>query len=93
MLIRKGSDEYNALRNQAIHLGATTSFTSGEVAQGQGYLAMAGFNAEQIEKSMPAILAMTKAAGWKWGLCRILHQIFHQGLKFQPMRWDVLQMC
>ncbi|WP_410686847.1 phage tail tape measure protein [Avibacterium paragallinarum] len=55
------------LRQQNIHLGATTSFTSDEVAQGQGYLAMAGFNAKQIEASMPAILNMTKAAGIEMG--------------------------
>ena len=29
-------------------LGATTSFTAGEVAQGMRYLGMAGFNTEQI---------------------------------------------
>lgn len=33
-----------ALRDQAINLGATTSFTSTDVAAGQSYLAMAGFN-------------------------------------------------
>lgn len=69
------------LRNQGIHLGATTSFTSGEVAQGQGYLAMAGFNADQIEKSMPAILAMTKAAGIEMGRVSDISSDISSGFK------------
>ena len=69
------------LRNQGIHLGATTSFTSGEVAQGQGYLAMAGFNADQIEKSMPAILAMTKAAGIEMGQVSDISSDISSGFK------------
>jgi len=56
-----------ALRDQAINLGATTSFTSTDVAAGQSYLAMAGFNQEQITQSMPAILNMTKAADMDMG--------------------------
>ncbi|HDX1153324.1 TPA: phage tail tape measure protein [Pasteurella multocida] len=56
-----------ALRDQAINLGATTSFTSTDVAEGQGYLAMAGFKDNQILKSMPSILNMTKAAGMEMG--------------------------
>ncbi|MGY6771883.1 phage tail tape measure protein [Gallibacterium sp. ZY190522] len=56
-----------ALRDQAINLGATTSFTSTDVANGQNYLAMAGFNTDQITQSMPAILNMTKAADMDMG--------------------------
>lgn len=69
------------LRNQAIHLGATTSFTSGEVAQGQGYLAMAGFNAQQIEQSMPAVLSMTKASGIDMGLASDIASDISSGFK------------
>ena len=69
------------LRNQGIHLGAKTSFTSGEVAQGQGYLAMAGFNADQIEKSMPAILSMTKAAGIEMGQVSDISSDISSGFK------------
>ncbi|PJG82124.1 phage tail tape measure protein [Caviibacterium pharyngocola] len=63
----KDAESLKRLRDQAIHLGATTSFTTKEVASGQGYLAMAGFNPKQIEDSMPAILNMTKAAGMEMG--------------------------
>lgn len=59
----KDADRIKALRDQAINLGATTSFTSTDVASGQSYLAMAGFDDKQIKSSMPAILDMTKAAG------------------------------
>lgn len=51
------------LRKQAIHLGVTTAFSAGEVAQGQGYLAMAGFNDRQILNAMPATLNLATAAG------------------------------
>lgn len=77
----KQAEQLARLRNQGIHLGATTSFTSGEVAQGQGYLAMAGFNADQIEKSMPAILAMTKAAGIEMGRVSDISSDISSGFK------------
>lgn len=77
----KQAEQLARLRKQGIHLGATTSFTSGEVAQGQGYLAMAGFNADQIEKSMPAILAMTKAAGIEMGRVSDISSDISSGFK------------
>lgn len=77
----KQAEQLARLRQQGIHLGATTSFTSGEVAQGQGYLAMAGFNADQIEKSMPAILAMTKAAGIEMGRVSDISSDISSGFK------------
>lgn len=76
------------LRNQAIHLGATTSFTSGEVAQGQGYLAMAGFNAQQIEQSMPAVLSMTKAAGIDMGRASDIASDISSGFKIKADEMD-----
>lgn len=69
------------LRNQAIDLGASTSFSSAEVAQGQGYLAMAGFNAQQIEQSMPAVLSMTKAAGIEMGRASDIASDISSGFK------------
>lgn len=51
------------LREQAIELGGSTAFTAAEVANAQGYLAMAGFNAEQIQASMKAVLNMSQASG------------------------------
>ncbi|WP_312679157.1 phage tail tape measure protein, partial [Escherichia coli] len=39
----KNSDELKRLRTQSRDLGASTSFTANDVAQGQGFLAMAGY--------------------------------------------------
>ena len=86
--LRKGTADYEALRNQAINLGATTSFTSGEVAQGQGYLAMAGFNAKQIEQSMPAILNMTKASGIEMGRVSDIASDISSGFKIPADQMD-----
>ncbi|MEQ4693284.1 phage tail tape measure protein [Providencia manganoxydans] len=57
----KDSDDYKALRNQARELGATTAFTSNQVAQGQAFYAMAGFKPEQIQNAMKGTLAMSLA--------------------------------
>lgn len=59
----KDADKIKALRDQAIKLGAETAFTSAEVANAQGYLAMAGFNAEQIMASTGSMLQMSMASG------------------------------
>ncbi|NRO98132.1 phage tail tape measure protein [Paraburkholderia sp. NMBU_R16] len=59
--IEKESAELSALRLQARKLGATTSFTAGEAASGQGFLAMAGFTPDQILQAMPGVLSMAKA--------------------------------
>ncbi|MDR2506833.1 MAG: phage tail tape measure protein [Candidatus Accumulibacter sp.] len=57
----KKSPEMKALEAQARELGASTMFSSTEAAQAQSFLAMAGFNPEQIMKSMPSMLDMAKA--------------------------------
>lgn len=59
----KNADEFRSLRQQSRNLGATTSFTATEAAQGQGYLAMAGFKPKEILQSMPTVLSMAKAGG------------------------------
>lgn len=61
--LNKESAKLNELREQAKKLGASTSFTATEVAQGQSFLAMAGFDAEKIKKSMPSMLDLAKGAG------------------------------
>ena len=59
----KDSEQYKMLRGQARELGATTAFTSNEVAQGQAFYAMAGFKPEQIKNAMPGTLSMSLAGG------------------------------
>lgn len=59
----KDADRIAALRAQAIELGASTPFTSAQVAQNQGYLAMAGFNDKQILASTQHTLNLALAGG------------------------------
>jgi len=56
------SDEMDRLTETARHLGATTQFTDGQVAEGMQYLAMAGYKTNNIIGAMPGLLA-TAAAG------------------------------
>ncbi|EJD6045572.1 phage tail tape measure protein [Providencia sp. PROV060] len=57
----RNSADYKMLREQARELGATTAFTSNEVAQGQAFYAMAGFKPEQIKNAMSGTLSMSLA--------------------------------
>ncbi|WFO45962.1 phage tail tape measure protein [Bacillus pumilus] len=56
------NDEMGRLTETARHLGATTQFTDGQVAEGMQYLAMAGYKTNNIIGAMPGLLA-TAAAG------------------------------
>ncbi|MGL4733914.1 MAG: phage tail tape measure protein, partial [Enterovibrio sp.] len=58
----KNDPQLKALRQQARHLGATTSFTANDVSQGQAFLAMAGFDAKSIKQTMPSMLDLSKAS-------------------------------
>lgn len=50
-----------AMRAQARQLGADTMFSATDAAQGQGYLAMAGFDPKAIMAAMPGMLDVAKA--------------------------------
>lgn len=54
--------EFKALDAQARELGATTKFTASQAADAMGFLAMAGFNANQIMAAMPSTLQLAAAA-------------------------------
>lgn len=54
--------QFEALRDQAKELGATTQFSASEAADGMGFLAMAGFDAQQILETMPDTLNLAAAA-------------------------------
>lgn len=54
-------DQLAAMRAQARQLGADTMFSATEAAQGQGFLAMAGFDPQAIIDSMPGMLDIAKA--------------------------------
>lgn len=57
------AEEYDSLRNSAKELGSTTRFSASEVAKGQDYMAMAGWNANQILSAMPGTLSLAAASG------------------------------
>lgn len=59
--LEKASAALAELRQQARDLGATISFTATQVGQGQGFLAMAGFDPVAIKAAMPGMLALSKA--------------------------------
>ncbi len=62
-----GSSELAALRQQARELGAKTMFSATEAAQGQAFLAMAGFTPGAIRAAMPGLLDMAKAGDMDLG--------------------------
>jgi len=55
------SETFQKLQAQAETLGASTSFSATQAAQGMGFLAMAGFKANDILAAMPSTLALAKA--------------------------------
>ncbi|MBO6266893.1 MAG: phage tail tape measure protein, partial [Synergistaceae bacterium] len=57
------ASELNELNALAKELGATTKFTAKESADAMGYMAMAGWNAEQMLSGMPGVLQLAAASG------------------------------
>ena len=55
-------NEIAALENSALDLGAKTAFSAVQVAEGQKFLAMAGFNTNKIISAMPAVLDLASAS-------------------------------
>lgn len=56
-------EELEKLTNQAIDLGASTSFSASEVASGMENLASAGFTTSEIMKAMPGLLDLAASSG------------------------------
>ncbi|MCH7396557.1 phage tail tape measure protein [Belliella sp. DSM 107340] len=54
--------EFLKLENKAKELGATTRFSGGEVADAMGYMALAGYNTNQILQSTSSVLALASAS-------------------------------
>jgi len=53
--------QFDELQGAALLLGATTKFTSNEAAQGQLFLARAGFEVREILTAMPGVLDLAQA--------------------------------
>ena len=61
------SKNMGLLSDQAKRLGASTAFSATQAAEGQIFLAKAGFKTNQIIKSMPALLDLASASGTDLG--------------------------
>ena len=59
--LNKDDGQLAAMRAQARQLGADTMFSATDAAQGQGFLAMAGFDPQSILDAMPGMLDLAKA--------------------------------
>lgn len=55
--------EFEKLKDQAIQLGADTSFSASQAAEGMENLAAAGFTTSEIMEAMPGLLDMAAASG------------------------------
>lgn len=55
------------LSDQAKQLGASTAFSATQAAEGQIFLAKAGFKTNQILKTMPSLLSLASASGTDLG--------------------------
>ena len=56
-------DELKQLTDQAINLGAETSFSATQVAEGMENLASAGFTTQEIMEAMPGLLDLAASSG------------------------------
>lgn len=57
------TEELRQLSDLAKELGATTKFTAKESADAMGYMAMAGWDAQQMLAGMPGVLQLAAASG------------------------------
>lgn len=57
------SEEYDKLSKAAIEYGSTTAWTSKDVADAMGYMALAGFNTNEILASTSGMLSLASASG------------------------------
>jgi TP901 family phage tail tape measure protein len=55
-------EQFDQLRQQALELGRTTQYTASQAGDAMGFLAMAGFDANQILGAMPGTLQLAAAA-------------------------------
>lgn len=58
-----GGDDMAMLTNKAKELGATTKFTARESADAMGYMAMAGWDSQQMLAGMDGVLQLAAASG------------------------------
>ena len=60
-------EDFDALRNLAMDMGASTKFSASEAAEGLTYMAMAGWKTEEMLNGLPGILNLAAASGESLG--------------------------
>ncbi|ADC48950.1 TP901 family phage tail tape measure protein [Alkalihalophilus pseudofirmus OF4] len=55
-------EQFEKMREQAMQLGSTTAHSASQVADAQSYMALAGWNANQIMEASPGLLNLASAA-------------------------------
>ncbi|WP_422122934.1 phage tail tape measure protein [Planococcus sp. X10-3] len=56
-------EDLQALRDTAKEMGATTRYSASEAADGLNFMAMAGWNTEQMVSGLPGVLSLAAASG------------------------------
>jgi len=56
-------EDLMALRDKAKEMGATTRYSASEAADGLNFMAMAGWNTEQMVSGLPGVLSLAAASG------------------------------
>lgn len=64
---RASAADMAAFKAQALELGASTKYTSTQVAEGMQYLAMAGFKTQDVLEAMPGMLSLASAGATDLG--------------------------
>ena len=59
--------DFDALRNKAREMGATTKFTASEAAEAMNYMAMAGWKTEDMLSGVSGIMSLAAASGEELG--------------------------
>lgn len=80
----KADEQLDAIRAQARKLGAETMFSATDAAQGQAFLAMAGFTPKNIMAAMPGLLDMAKAGDMDLGRTADIASNILGGFRIDP---------
>lgn len=72
------------LENQARDMGRQMQFTASEVVQGQTFLSMAGFDANEIKAATPGMLNLSAASGMELGAAADISSNILSGFGMEP---------
>lgn len=61
------AEQMKNLRDRAREMGATTQFSASEAAEAMGYMALAGWDTDEVYKALPDVLNLAAAAGMGLG--------------------------